>query len=115
MGLTVADVPVRHPDAHVARLAPHADVALPARAHPAALVGASAGALQAVHAPVADLRRIRIGNSVAGLLKSACEREYYCSTLDTRNTKTISFMYSVRPLSHIHAHTHRGQKGREHE
>ena len=108
MVLTVADVPVRHPDAHVARLAPHADVALPARAHPAALVGAAAVALQAVHAPVADLRRMRISESVAGLLKSACDREYYISILDTR-TKTVSVMYSIRPSSATHTNTKDGR------
>ena len=52
-------MPVRHPDADVARLAPHAHIALPARAHPAALVSpaavATAAAAEAVHAAVADL------------------------------------------------------------
>ena len=53
-------MPVRHPDADVARLAPHAHIALPARAHPAALVSpaavaTAAAAAEAVHAAVADL------------------------------------------------------------
>ena len=53
--LTVADVPVRHPDADVAGLAPHAHLTLPARAHLAALVRPGAAAVEAVHAAVADL------------------------------------------------------------
>ena len=55
--LTVTDVPVRNPDADVIRLAPHADLALPAHAHPGALVRPTdaGAAVEAVHAAVADL------------------------------------------------------------
>ena len=49
-------MPVRHRDADVVRLAPHAHLALSARAHLAALVRpAAAAAVEAVHATVADL------------------------------------------------------------
>ena len=55
VSLTVTDMPVRHPDADVVRLAPHSHLALLVRAHPGALVRPAAAAVEAVHAAVANL------------------------------------------------------------
>ena len=50
--LTIADVPVRHRDAYVVRLAPHAFLAPPARAHLPALVRPAS---ETINATIADL------------------------------------------------------------